>query len=133
MDFEFLGMLMQLLVALVITLLIMFLSYKVLGTKVNNLNKNKYIKIIEKSQLSKDNSIFIVKIGKKGYVMTSTSQSMEKIDELNEDDIKEIEDSKEQANAEMMDEYNKFVLHAKDTISTLINKIKSKEGRNEKK
>ena len=65
MDFEFFKMIMQLMIALAITLGIMFLCYKVLGTKVNGINKNKYVQVLERTQITKDNSILVVKIGKK--------------------------------------------------------------------
>ena len=43
MDFEFFKMMIQLMIALGITLGIMFLCYKVLGTSVNSINKKKYV------------------------------------------------------------------------------------------
>ena len=92
MDFEFLGMFVKLILALGVTLGLMFLSFKLMGTKLNAVNNNKYVKVIERVQVTKENSILIVKAGKKGYVMTSTAGHMEKLSELSQEEIDIIEE-----------------------------------------
>lgn len=132
MDLEFLKMLMQLLIALGVTLGIMFLSYKILGTKVESINNNKYIKVIERTQISKDNAILIVKVGKKGYVMANSSNSVEKLSELSEEEINEIEENKRKSNQEIIDGYNKFISVSKNNVSKILKNIRSKEEKHEK-
>lgn len=132
MDFGILKMFMQLLVALGITLGIMFLSYKILGTKVESINNNKYVKVIERTQVTKDNAILVVKIGKKGYVMSSTGSSMEKLAELSEEEIQEIEDKKRKYNKEVMDKYNNFISILKNNIPKIFKNMGSKEEKHEK-
>ncbi|MGN0144407.1 MAG: flagellar biosynthetic protein FliO [Clostridium sp.] len=132
MDFGILKMFMQLLGALCITLGIMFLSYKVLGTKVESINNNKYVKVIERTQVTKDNAILVVKVGKKGYVMSSTGSSMDKLDELSEEEIKEIEESKKKYNKEVMDKYNNFTITLKNNIPKIFKNMRSKEEKHEK-
>ena len=132
MDFGILKMFMQLLGALGITLGIMFLSYKVLGTKVESINNNKYVKVIERTQVTKDNAILVVKVGKKGYVMSSTGSSMEKLHELSEEEIKEIEESKKKYNKEVMDKYNNFTATLKNNIPKIFKNMRSKEEKHEK-
>ena len=105
MDFEFLKMCIQLFIALGITLGIIFLSYKILGTKVESINNNKYVKVIERTQVTKDNAILVVKVGKKGYVMTCSGSSMERLSELSQEEINEIEENKKRYNKEIMDGY----------------------------
>jgi flagellar biogenesis protein FliO len=63
-----------------------------MGTKVNSNNNNKYIKVIERVQVSKENTVLVVKIGKKGYVMTSSTGHMGKLSELSEEEINLIEE-----------------------------------------
>ena len=66
MDFNFFGMFVQLILALGVTLGLMFLTFKVMGKKVNSINNGKYVRVIERVQVSKENTILVVKIGKKG-------------------------------------------------------------------
>ncbi|WP_294374523.1 flagellar biosynthetic protein FliO [uncultured Clostridium sp.] len=132
MEFEFFTMFMQLLIALGITLGIIFLSYKILGTKVERINNNKYVKVIERTQISKDSAILIVRIGKKGAVIISSGNNAEKISELSEDEIKEIEENKKKSNQEIIDGYNKFISISKNNVSKILENIRSKEEKHDK-
>ena len=132
MEFEFFTMFMQLLIALGITLGIIFLSYKILGTKVERINNNKYVKVIERTQISKDSAILTVKIGKKGVVIISSGNNTEKISELSEDEIKEIEENKKKSNQEIIDGYNKFISISKNNVSKILENIRSKEEKHDK-
>ena len=128
---EFITMFVQLIVALGITLGLMFLSFKVLGTRVNKINDNKYIKVIERVQVTKESNIFVVKVGKKGYVMTSTTGNMEKLSELSEEEIIEIEEEKKKLAKDMNETYNKFILKSRQYLSGVVKKIRSKEEKDE--
>ena len=131
MDFEFFKMFMQLLIALGITLGIMFLSYRILGTKVDSINNNKYTKVIERTQITKDNVILVVKVGKKGYVMMTSGNSVEKLSELSEEEISEIEEKKKKSNQEVIDGYNRFISVSKNNVSKVLKNIRSKEEKHE--
>lgn len=131
MDFEFFKMFMQLLIALGITLGIMFLSYRILGTKVDRINDNKYIKVIERTQITKDNVILVVKVGKKGYVMMTSGNSVEKLSELSEEEISEIEEKKKKSNQEVIDGYNRLISVSKNNVSKILKNIRSKEEKHE--
>ena len=132
MNFEFLGMFANIILALGVTLGLMFLSFKLMGTKLNAINNKKYVKVIERLQITKENSILIVKIGEKGYVVTSTSGHMEKLSELSEEEINIIEEDKRKAAQEITESYNKFILKSKKSFSNIIKNIKSKEEKHEK-
>jgi len=132
MSFEFFGMIVQLILALGVTLGLMFLSFKLMGTKLNAMNNNKYVKVIERVQVTKENAILIVKIGKKGYIMTSTSGHMEKLSELSEEEINSIEEDKKKAAEEITENYNKIILKSKENFSKVVKNIKSKEEKHEK-
>jgi len=132
MNFEFLGMFAKLILALGVTLGLMFLSFKLMGTKLNAINNNKYVKVIERVQVSKENFILIVKIGKKGYIITSTAGHMEKLSELSEEEINIIEEDKKKVAAEMTESYTKLMLNSKESISKIIKNIRSKEEKHEK-
>lgn len=132
MDLGFFTMLIKLLIALGITLGIMFLSYKVLGTKVESVNNSKYIKVIERTQLSKDSALLVIKAGKKGYIMSCSANNIEKVEELSEDEINEIEENKKKSNQEIIDGYNKFISVSKNNVSKILKNIRSKEEKHEK-
>jgi flagellar protein FliO/FliZ len=132
MDFELFKSLGQLIFALGVTFGLMFLSFKVMGSKYNVINNNKYIKVIDRVQITKENSILIVKMGEKGYIMTSTAGHMEKLSELSEDEIKNIEENKKKSNEEIIKNYKRAGLKFKGMISKTIKNIGSKEEKHEK-
>lgn len=132
MDLEFIGMISQLILALGLTLGLMFLTFKLMGTKLDRINKNKYIKVIDKVQITKENFILIVKIGAKGYIITSTTGHMEKILELSEEEIDKLEADKTQTAKDVSEAYNKFVIKCKRKIFDNIKNIRSKEENHEK-
>lgn len=132
MDFEFFGMIVRLILALVFTLGLMLLSFKLMGKKIDATNNNKYIKVIERVQITKENAILIVKIGEKGYVMTSTSGHMEKISELSEEEIKIIEEAKKRVSEEAIQYYTDLMAKSKKSFSKIVKNIKSKEEKHEK-
>ena len=129
---EFFTMFIQLIIALGITLGLMFLSFRVIGTKVNKINDNKYIKVIERVQVTKENNILVVKIGKKGYVMTSAAGHMEKLSELSEEEIMEIQENKEKLAQDMNEYYTNVVSKSKQSLLKIVKNIKSKDEKHEK-
>lgn len=133
MNFDFFMTIGKLIVALGFTFGLMFLSFRLMGTKINTVNNNKYIKVIERVQVTKENAILIVKIGNKGYIMTSTAGHMEKLSELSEEEIKNIEEDKKRAAEEMTKYYWDLALKSKENIFKIAKNIRSKEEKNEKK
>lgn len=132
MDFNFFGMFLQLILALGVTLGLMFLTFKVMGKKVNSINNSKYVKVIERVQVSKENTILVVKIGKKGYVMTSTTGHMGKLSELSEEEINLIEEEKKKVAEEITENYKNLMIQSKKSFSKIVKNIRSKEDKNEK-
>jgi flagellar protein FliO/FliZ len=132
MDLNFFGMFVQLILALGVTLGLMFLTFKLMGKKVDSINNGKYVKVIERVQVSKDNTILVVKVGKKGYVMTSTTGHMGKLSELSEDEIKLVEEEKKKAAEEITENYKNLMIKSKINFSKIVKNIRSKEDKNEK-
>jgi flagellar protein FliO/FliZ len=132
MDLNFFGMFVQLILALGVTLGLMFLTFKLMGPKLNSINNSKYIKIIERVQVSKENTILVVKIGKKGYVMTSTTGHMGKLSELSEDEINLIEEEKKKAAEDITENYKKLMVKSKKSFFRIVKNINSKEDKHEK-
>ncbi|NFN87045.1 flagellar biosynthetic protein FliO [Clostridium sp. FAM 1755] len=134
MDIEFIGMIFKAIFALALVLLLLYLSLKLGGEKLQKFQNGKYIKVLERVPLSKENFVCVVKIGEKAYIMTSTPHSIEKITELSEEETKKIEDLKIQS----MPQYkglNKFL--EKRELNKIYDKLKlnklKKEDKYEKK
>lgn len=132
MDLNFFEMFLQLILALGVTLGLMFLTFKLMGSKLNSINNSKYVKVIERVQVSKENTILVVKIGKKGYIMTSTTGHMGKLSELSEDEINLIEEEKKKAAEDITENYKKLMVKSKRSFSKIVKNISSKEDKNEK-
>ena len=99
MDFTL--MIFKLIVSMIIIFALMIILFKYANKGINgNLNK-KYVKVIERVQISKDGYILVVKVGKKGMVLSTSTGHTEKLQELTEEELAEIEEAKQQALKDM--------------------------------
>lgn len=94
MDWQLAFMIFKIIICLPFILLLIYLSAKIGGGKLQNMQNGKYIKILERVSISKDNSLMISKIGEKGYVMSSSQGKVEILLEINEEELTRIESSK---------------------------------------
>lgn len=118
MDLQFLSTLFKLILFLPFVLMLIYIFIKYGGGKLQDLQKGKYMKVLDRLPLSKENNILVVKIGEKAYVISSTQGKMEILFEIPKEDIIKIECSRE------IPEYH--------SIKDLIYKLKSKkEDKNE--
>ncbi|ADL51471.1 flagellar biosynthetic protein FliO [Clostridium cellulovorans] len=112
----------QFLVATIFIIVLMYLALKLGGNKYITLNDGKYIKIIERTQLSKENFILLAKIGEEGYVLSSTQKSVDILLKLEKGEIDNIELQKKQ----------QFSKYAFDYSSVIKKLNKKKEDKYEK-
>lgn len=131
MDFELWWMIFKIIMSLGFILCLIYISVKYGGDKLQNIQKGRYIKIVERTQLSKENSLLIVRIGKKVCVISSTSSKIEIMYELNEKEILDMENMKSahQYN-DLKDLYNKMGLKnvlKKANENILVKKLKLKK------
>jgi flagellar protein FliO/FliZ len=94
-DGEFWILILKIILFLPLILLLMYLSLKYGGNKLQKLQDGKYMKILDRIALSKDNSIVVVKIGEKAYAISSSSKKIEILFEIPKEEIITIESSKE--------------------------------------
>lgn len=94
MDLQFLWMFLKIIIFLPFILLLVYISMKYGGNKLQNIQNGKYIKILERTNVSKTNSLFVVKLGEKAYVMASTNREMKIISELSEEEVIKLENNK---------------------------------------
>lgn len=115
MDFIFL--LFKLIFALAVVLGLMYLSFKLSNNKISQFNEGKYIKVLERNQISKDTAIVVVKIGKKGYVLSTSNNSTNKIDELSEEETLLLEEEKRLEKEKVSKQYEIAITNLKSKIS----------------
>ncbi|WP_039655732.1 flagellar biosynthetic protein FliO [Clostridium tyrobutyricum] len=95
MDSQFLWMFFKTIMALAFVIFLIYISLKYGGGKFQNVQKNKFVKILQRSQISKENSLLLVKIGEKAYVISSTTGRIEILYELDKDEISTLEKANE--------------------------------------
>ena len=117
MDTEFWFMLIKIIIFLPLILCLIYLFIKYGGNKLQNIQSGKYIKVIERVSLSKENNLLVLKIGKKGYVLSSTHGKVEIMMELSEDELLKVESNNS------IKEYK--------NIKEVIEKLKSKKEDND--
>lgn len=94
-DGQFGMLILRILFVLPFILVMMYLSLKYGGTKLQKLQDGKYMKILDRVALSKENSVVVVKIGGKAYAVSSSSREIRILFELPPEEITDIENSKE--------------------------------------
>lgn len=134
MDLQFLWMLFKIIIFLPFILLLIYISVKYGGNKLQNIQNGRYIKILERAAISKENSLLVVKIGEKGYVMSSAEGKIEIVSELDENEILKVEGSKAIPEYEnLKDFYEKSGFKnfcEKTNLNVMFEKLKiKKEGR----
>ncbi|MGE5628553.1 MAG: flagellar biosynthetic protein FliO [Solirubrobacterales bacterium] len=97
---DFLIMLIKVLVALSVILLLIYISARLGGGKLQNIQNGRYIKILERVPISKENSMLAVKIGEKAYVVSSTTGRIEIVKQISPEELAAMELSKN-ANANL--------------------------------
>ncbi len=98
-DSEFLGMLIKLIIFLPIILGSIYLIGKMFGK--GDIVKGNKMKVIERLQLSKDNTLLIVRIEDKYYLMASSHGKIEILEELDKNTFSKNDSLNTHANLNM--------------------------------
>ena len=113
-DGEFWVLIFKIIIFLPFILFILYLSLKYGGNKLQKLQDGRYMKILDRIALSKENSIIVVKIGEKAYAISSSSKEINILFELPKEEIINIESIKELPQYEDMKElFKKHILKKK--------------------
>lgn len=115
-------MIIKLIFALVVVLGLMYLVFKISGNRLNKFNEGKYVKVLERVQISRDTSIVVIKIGKKGYIMSSSTNNTEKLDEISEEDIVLLEEAKRKEKEKINQQYEVAMKGLRSKVNKLRNK-----------
>lgn len=100
----------NLIVFVPITIALIILTIKLSNINIGRFSENKYVKVLEKSNLNKDTDIFILKIGDEGCVLVSSPSNTYKVKELTKEEIKAIEIK----NKEIKESYKNVNIKLKD-------------------
>lgn len=119
MDKEFLMMILKLICFFPFILLCIYILLKFSGDKLKSLENGKYIKIYDKVELSKENSIFVIKIGKKAYVVSNSSKGVDILMPIDDDELKKIEEKRD--------------IHKYSNIKEFYERFKKRKNKDEKK
>ena len=92
-DGEFWVLIFKIIVFLPFILLILYVSLKYGGNKLQKLQNGRYMKILDRISLSKENSIVVVKIGEKAYAISSSPKDVKILFELPKEEIITIENN----------------------------------------
>ncbi|WP_368487892.1 flagellar biosynthetic protein FliO [Clostridium sp. BJN0013] len=131
MDLGLWWMIFKIIISLGFILCLIYISVKYGGGKLQSIQNGRYVKIFERTQISKENSLLVVKIGDRAYVISSTNSKVEIIYELNEKEISDMENMRsvyEYKN--LKDLYNKIGLKdilRKTNENPLVKKLKRKK------
>lgn len=122
MDLQFIWMFFRTLIALFFVVLLIYISLKYGGSKFQKSQNGRFVRIIEKTQLSKENSLFVIKMGERAYVLSSSSGKIEIIYELDKNEILELENKKN------IPEYKNFKdFYKKSGMKKIIKNLKIKK------
>lgn len=91
---DFLTMILELLISLPFVLGLIYISLKLGGNKLQKLQNGKFIKIIERVAVTKENILVVAKIGEKGYIITSSSAGLQILRELEDKELIQLEQTK---------------------------------------
>lgn len=110
MDKQFLEMILNLIVVLPFIILLIYISVKYGGNKLQHMQSGKFIKIIERVSLSKDSTLSIAKIGDKVFLIASNSNNTEILMEIDEEQLKKMENVN---SGSQYGNLNKFIIKLK--------------------
>lgn len=97
--------------------------------KLKGLSRGKYVKVIEKTALSKNSSIYLLKLGDEGAVILTNDKGAETIKELSKEEIEKIEMKKEMNSLEINEKCNKNLEKLRSSTLLVLKKVKG--GKNE--
>ncbi|WP_343347671.1 flagellar biosynthetic protein FliO [Terrisporobacter petrolearius] len=78
------------------TIALIIITIRLSKSSINGIAKNKYIKVLERTNLNKDTELYVLKVGDEGCVIVSSPTKTDTIKELTSHQIEEIERKQEE-------------------------------------
>lgn len=105
-------------------LLLLVVILKKTKNNIDRISSGKYVNVIERQQISKTDTIYVLKLGDEGSVIMSSTGKIQKIKDLSKEDIRNIELQKEEAKANMSIICNEGILTLKKKSQKFLSKVK---------
>ena len=126
MNNTFLEFIINLIVLVPVVVLLIFISLRLSKKSLIKIGSVSYVKVLEKINLSKDICLYVIKSGNTGCIIVTSNNNTQVIKKLNEDEINEIIEMKNQHNdLSYLNNLDKKILSDK----VLKNKISKKKGK----
>lgn len=119
-------MILKLIFAMVIVLGSLLIISKLASNKVSKINESKYIKVLERSQISKNSYIMVLKIGEKGYLISNCDGKTEMIDTISKEEIEKLERIKKEEKEKVQGIYEDLYKKWHDKSKYFIKRFKKK-------
>lgn len=130
MDKDLLQYLINLSIAIPFFILVMILSIKLSKSNLHKIKEGRYAQVIERTSLTKDTNMFVIKTGNEGCLVLVSQSHTQKIKDLSSEEINEIIRNKEHSR---FDNFNKKKSEYDSTKSINLNilpkKILDKENK----
>ena len=88
---DFFILIIRIIFSTIFILGLIILTFKYGGGKLQSIQNKKYLKILERVSISKENSILVVKMGTKCFVVSSSHNNIEILREVPEEDLINLE------------------------------------------
>ena len=98
MNNTFLEFIINLIVLVPVVVLLIFISLRLSKKSLSKIGSGSYVKVLEKINLSKDICLYVIKSGNTGCIIVTSNNNTQVIKKLNEDEINEIIEMKNQHN-----------------------------------
>ena len=98
MNNTFLEFIINLIVLVPVVVLLIFISLRLSKKSLIKIGSGSYVKVLEKINLSKDICLYVIKSGNTGCIIVTSNNNTQVIKKLNEDEINEIIEMKNQHN-----------------------------------
>lgn len=132
MNNTFLEFIINLIVLVPVVVLLIFISLRLSKKSLIKIGSGSYVKVLEKINLSKDICLYVIKSGNTGCIIVTSNNNTQVIKKLNEDEINEIIEMKNQHNdlsyLNNLD-FSKILNKKMLSDKVLKNKISNKKGK----
>lgn len=98
MDKTFLEFIINLIILIPIILILIVVSLRLSKKSLDKLTLGAYCHVVERLTLGKDVNLYLIKIGRRGCVLVSSHNNIQVIKELDENEMEEIIDGKNDRN-----------------------------------
>ena len=132
MNNTFLEFIINLIVLVPVVVLLIFISLRLSKKSLSKIGSGSYVKVLEKINLSKDICLYVIKSGNTGCIIVTSNNNTQVINKLNDDEINEIIEMKNQHNdlsyLNNLD-FSKILNKKMLSDKVLKNKISKKKGK----